>query len=98
MAEFSVELVPAAVRDLDDVDQAFRHKLLRVTEAQLGANPFPRGKLIKRLQGFRIPTYELRVRGARETYRVVYRIEGRRVVILMIPPRKLLERCLRRLK
>jgi len=63
----------------------------------LTANPFPRGKLIKRLRGFRVPTYELRVQSGGRSYRVVYRIEGRRVIVLMIPPRALLERHLRRL-
>lgn len=98
MAEFEVEFVRSAVRDLDDVDSSFRPRLLDELARQLGANPFPRGKLIKRLHGFRVPTYELRVQGGGRSYRVVYRIEGRRVIVLMLPPRKLLERYLRKLR
>lgn len=98
VTEFDVEFVPAAGRDLDDVDASFRRQLVDEIERHLGANPFPRGKLIKRLRGFRVPTYELRVAGGGRSYRVVYRIEGRRVIVLMIPPRKLLERYLRRLR
>jgi mRNA-degrading endonuclease RelE of RelBE toxin-antitoxin system len=96
--EFDVELVPAAARDLDDVDAAFRRRVLDEMGRHLGANPFPRGKLIKRLQGFSLPTYELRVQGGGRGYRVVCRIEGRRVIVLMVPPRKLLERYLRKLR
>ena len=98
MDEFAVEFVAAAARDLRDIAPAARPALLDAIALQLRQNPFPRGKLIKRLKGFRIPTYELRVYASGESYRVVYRIDGRRVVVLMIPPRKLLARYLRRLK
>ena len=97
MAEFEVAIASAAARDLDDVDMSFRRQLLDEIGRHLEANPFPRGKVIKRLRGFRVPTYELRVQGGGRSYRVVYRIDGRRVVVLMIPPRALLERHLRRL-
>ncbi len=98
MTEFEVEFVSAATRDLDDVPLAARHRLVEAIARHLQNNPFPRGKLIKPLRGFRIPTYELRVAAAGERYRVVYRIDGRRVVVLMVPPRKLLARYLKRLK
>lgn len=98
MDEFTVEFVPAAVRDLRDVAPTARTAVLDTIALHLQQNPFPRGKLIKRLKGFRIPTYELRVYASGDSYRVVYRIDGRRVVVLMVPPRKLLERYLRRMK
>lgn len=98
MPDFVVEFEAAARRDLDQVDPDFRASLLEEIGEYLSSNPFPRGKRIKRLGGFRIPTYELRVQGAGRSHRVVYRIEGRRVFVQMIPPRKLLDRYLRRLK
>ena len=98
MDEFAVEFLPAAGRDLDAVPANSEAKLLTAIERHLCSNPFPRGKLIKRLRGFRIPTYELRVRVSGISYRIVYRIDGQRVVVLMIPPRKLLDRYLKRLK
>ena len=98
MDEFTVEFVPAAVRDLGDLAPAARVALLDAVARHLQQNPFPRGKLIKRLKGFGLPTYELRVYTAGQSYRVVYRIDGRRIVVLMIPPRKLLQRYLRRLR
>lgn len=98
VTECEVEFTPAAARDLDDVGASFRRQLLDEIERHLAANPFPRGKLIKRLHGFRVPTYELRVQRGGRSYRVVCRIEGRRVVVLMIPPWKLLERHLHRLR
>lgn len=98
MDEFTVEFVPAAVRDLRGVAPTARTAVLDAIALHLQQNPFPRGKLIKRLKGFRIPTYELRVYASGDSYRVVYRIDGRRVVVLMVPPRKLLERYLRRMK
>ena len=97
MVEFEVAFASAAARDLDDVELSFRRRLLDEIGRHLAANPFPRGKLIKRLRGLRVPTYELRVQSGGRSYRVVYRIEGRRVIVLMIPPRALLERHLRRL-
>ena len=98
MSEFTVEFLPGTARDLSAVRPDFRDTLLDVVESELSTNPFPRGKIIKRLQGFRIPTYELRVRGVGENYRVVYRIEGRRVLIIMLPPRSELDRRLSRMR
>lgn len=96
MSEFTVEFLPGAARDLSAVRPDFRHTLLDAIESELSTNPFPRGKIIKRLQGFKIPTYELRVRGVGENSRVVYRLEGRRVLIIMLPPRRELDRRLSR--
>jgi mRNA-degrading endonuclease RelE of RelBE toxin-antitoxin system len=98
MSDFALEFAPAALRDLHDVDIALRARVIEEIGQHLSANPFPRGKQIKRLSGFRIPTYELRVQGAGRSYRVVYRIEGRRVFVLTVPPRKVLDRYLRRFK
>ncbi len=96
--EFSVAFLPAAVRDLEGLDAGARIALLNAMGRELSVHPFPRGKLIKRLHGFRIPTYEFRISVRQEAYRAVYRIEGRRVLILMIPSRKELDRHLKRLK
>jgi mRNA-degrading endonuclease RelE of RelBE toxin-antitoxin system len=97
-ADFSIEFLPGAARDLTDVSDDVRDRLLDVIDRELSRNPFPRATLIKRLHGFRVPTYELRIRRGTGSYRVVYRIEGRRVLILLIPPRRELERHMRRLK
>ncbi len=80
------------------VPEDFRDILLEIIGRELSANPFPRGKIIKRLHGFRIPTYELRVQVRDQSHRVVYRLEGRRVLIVMIAPRKELDRRLGRMR
>lgn len=97
-ADFSIEFLPGAVRDLADVPAEARGRLLDVIARELSRNPFPRTRLIKRLHGFRTPTYELRIRRGDDNYRVVYRIEGRRVLILLVPPRRELDRHMRRVK
>lgn len=97
MGEFRVEFLPAAARDLEKVASELRPLLLREIKANLEKAPFPRGKILKKLHGFRIPTYELKIIHGGLSYRVVYRIEGHKVLILMIPPRKELKRRLKKL-
>ena len=67
------------------------HKALQ----RLADNPFPNmatGKIIKKLE-IKDPTYRLRV----GEYRVVYRIETQKIIVLRIIHRKELERELKKL-
>ena len=50
----------------------------------LEENPFPRGKLIKKIKGTSSDYYRLRV----DKYRIFYFIDGNRIVILRVLSKK----------
>jgi mRNA interferase RelE/StbE len=81
--KFALKLSPSATRDLDQladkVVQTILEKLVVLKE-----NPFPKGKLIKKIKGKRSTSYRLRV----DKYRVFYIIEGQNVVILKVVGKK----------
>lgn len=77
MDKFQIILSPKAVKDIDAFSDTVCAK---VTTAMgvLAENPFPRGKLIKKIKGTSSDYYRLRV----DKYRVFYFIEGNKVVVL----------------
>ena len=84
MSGFSVEFAPAATRDLKRLDPAIRLQLLRAS-AILGESPHPGlTARIKLLVGISPPHYRLRV----GDYRIIYRIEGSRVLVLRVAHRR----------
>jgi len=60
----------------------------------LGENPFPGPPKSKRLVGFKVPTFRLRI----GDYRAVYRIIENVILILALVARKDLERIIRGLR
>jgi len=89
---FALQLSPAALRDLDRLDERAARKILdKLTP--LKNDPFPRGKLIKKVKGKRSTFYRLRI----ESYRAFYVIEGRDVVILRVIGRRDAERFIKNL-
>jgi mRNA interferase RelE/StbE len=81
--KFTLKLSPAATRDLDQLDDKEAAKVLDELPI-LRDNPFPRGKLIKKIKGKKTTFYRLRV----DKYRVFYGIEGAEVVILKVIAKK----------
>jgi len=80
---FVITLSPSAVRDLDRLDdKTVRSVFLKLPI--LEENPFPKGKLIKKIRGKKSVFYRLRV----GKYRVFYLLEGREVVILKVIDKK----------
>jgi mRNA-degrading endonuclease RelE of RelBE toxin-antitoxin system len=80
---FVLTLSPSAVRDLDRLDdKAVRSVFLKLPI--LEKNPFPKGKLIKKIRGKKSVFYRLRV----GKYRVFYFLAGREVVILKVIDKK----------
>jgi len=80
---FSITLSPSAVRDLDRLnDKTVQSVFLKLPI--LEENPFPKGKLIKKIRGKKSVFYRLRV----GKYRVFYFLEGRTVVILKVIDKK----------
>lgn len=83
MVKFQAILSPPAVKDLDHFSDGVCKKIVRALQV-LEDNPFPRGKLIKKIKGTKIDFYRLRV----DTYRVFYIIEETRAVVLRVLNKK----------
>ena len=93
MDNFKIVLSPNAVKDLDSFSDSVCGKIVSALQT-LKDNPFPRGKLIKKIRGTNSDYYRLRV----DKYRVFYMIEGNRAVILRILSKKDVERFIRNLR
>ena len=92
MDKFKIELSPAASRDLDDLEMGVVTKVLSDLRI-LEENPFPRGKLIKKIKGKRTSFYRLRI----DKYRVFYEIKHLKIVILRIISKKEADRYIKKL-
>lgn len=90
MEEFKIIFTKIAEKDLNALDIKTRYKILQATKG-LETAPFPKGNTIKKLKGAKISLYRLRV----GDFRVVYHIDGRKIVILFIVDRKDLEKKLK---
>ena len=92
MGKFKIELSPAASRDLDGLELETVTKVLSDLKV-LEENPFPRGKLIKKIKGKRTSFYRLRI----DKYRVFYEIQHLKIVILRIISKKEADRYIKKL-
>ena len=92
MDKFKIELSPAASRDLDDLEMGVVTKVLSDLRI-LEENPFPRGKLIKKIKGKRTSFYRLRI----DKYRVFYEIKHLKIVIFKIISKKEADRYIKKL-
>lgn len=91
MDKFSIELSPAASRDLDDLEMGTVTRVLSDLRI-LQENPFPKGKLIKKIKGKKTTFYRLRI----DKFRVFYEIQHGNIVILRIPSKKEADRFIKR--
>ena len=92
MDRFRIELSPAASRDLDDFEIEVVTKVLSDLKI-LEENPFPRGKVIKKIKGKKTAFYRLRI----DKFRVFFEIQHLRIVILRILSKKGADRYIKRL-
>jgi mRNA interferase RelE/StbE len=92
MDRFKIELSPAASRDLDDLEIEVVAEVLSDLKI-LEENPFPRGKLIKKIKGKKIAFYRLRL----DKIRVFFEIQHMKIVILRILSRKEADRFIKKL-
>jgi len=83
--KFNIVLAPKAVKDLDDLNDKQCAKILKQIRV-LEENPFPRGKLIKKLKG------------TIDRYRVFFRIEAIKIIILRILSKKDVEKIIKTFK
>lgn len=92
MDRFEIELSPAASRDLDDFELGTVTKIFSDIKI-LAENPFPRGKLIKKIKGKKTPFYRLRI----DKFRVFYEIQPMKIIVLRIISKKEADRFIKRL-
>ena len=92
MDKFRIELSPAASRDLDELEMGVVTEVLSDLKI-LQENPFPRGKLIKKIKGKKTAFYRLRI----DKFRVFFEILPMKVVILRILDKKEADRFIKRL-
>ena len=92
MDRFRIELSPAASRDLDGLEMGVVTKVLSDLKI-LQENPFPRGKLIRKIKGKKTAFYRLRI----DKFRVFFEILPMKVVILRILGKKEADRFIKRL-
>lgn len=83
MDKFEIILSPHAVKDMDSLSDTLCAKIARLLSI-LKENPFPRGKLIKKIKGKKADFYRLRA----DKHRVFYVIQSGKVVILRILSKK----------
>jgi mRNA interferase RelE/StbE len=91
MDRFRIDLSPAASRDLDDLEMGLMKKALSDLKI-LEENPFPRGKLIKKIKGKKTVFYRLRI----DNFRVFFEIQGMKIIILRILSKKEANRFIKR--
>ncbi|HUL38054.1 MAG TPA: type II toxin-antitoxin system RelE/ParE family toxin [Thermodesulfobacteriota bacterium] len=92
MDRFKIELSPAASRDLDDLEIEVVAKVLSDLKI-IEENPFPRGKLIKKIKGKKSAFYRLRI----DKFRVFFEIQHMKIVILRILSKKEVDRFIKKL-
>jgi len=81
--KFDIILSPQAIKDMDSFSDIVCTKIVRPLNA-LKENPFPRGKLIKKIKDKKANFYRLKD----DKYRVFYMIESGKVVVLKILSKK----------
>jgi mRNA interferase RelE/StbE len=81
--KFTLIISPKAAKDLDGLSGAICMKIVEAIKI-LEENPFPRGKLIRKIKGKHSDFYRLRV----NKYRVFFMVETDKVVILRIINKK----------
>lgn len=93
MYKFNIILSPRATKYLDSFNDKQCKKILDYIRL-LEENPFPRGKLIKKLKGTKANYYRLRI----DKYRVFFRIQEDQVVILRILSKEDVEKIIKALR
>ena len=92
MDRFKIELSPAASRDLNDLEIEVVTKAFSDLKI-LEENPFPRGKLIRKIKGKKTSFYRLRI----DKFRVFYEIQHMKIIILRVISKKEADRYIKKL-
>jgi mRNA-degrading endonuclease RelE of RelBE toxin-antitoxin system len=97
LAPYKILYRPSAQADIEGIHASDRAFIIKKIGIELVANPFPRGKTIKKIQGFELALYRLRV-NASQSYRVFYQIQGKSIIIIRVVPKKEADKTLKVLK
>lgn len=89
---FQVVLLPQAEKDLQKLPWNVERKILNDLQA-LKSFPFVGGKVVKKMKTLKPVHYELK----KGDYRIIFRIEEKRIFVKMIIDRKNLEKEIRKL-
>jgi len=92
MDRFKIELSPAASRDLNELEIEVVTKAFSDLKI-LEENPFPRGKLIRKIKGKKTSFYRLRI----DKFRVFYEIQHMKIIILRVISKKEADRYIKKL-
>jgi len=92
MDKFKIELAPAALKDLDSLEMGDVKRILKDIKV-LEENPFPRGKLIKKIRGKKTSYYRLRT----DKFRVFYFIHQTTIAVLRVLNKKEADRFIKKL-
>jgi len=93
LKKFTIQLTYSAIEDLNLIPETRRIKILAVIK-KLPSNPFSSGPNIKKLRTFKPPIYRIRS----GDYRVLYRVQGKTIIIMRVIDRKDLEKIIKGLK
>jgi len=92
-SKFTVVIAKSARKDFEGLPQNIVERIFAGLQ-RLSTNPFPgTWKAIRRLR-LKEPTYRLRI----SDYRVIYRVQERKIFVLKIVSRKDLEKELKKMK
>ena len=92
MDRFRIKLSPVASRDSDAFEMGVVIRVLSELKI-LQENPFPRGKLVRKIKGKKTAFYRLRI----DKFRVFFEILPMKVIILRILDKKEADRFIKRL-
>ena len=92
MDRFKIEFSPAASRDLNDLEIEVVKKVFSDLKI-LEENPFPRGKLIKKIKGKKTSFYRLRI----DKFRVFYEVQHMKIIVLRVISKKEADRYIKKL-
>jgi len=91
---FRVEFISRARKDLLKLPEQTRDIILRRTKI-LEQNPYPRGKIKKKIKGVKYPLFRLRVNTPSNSFRIFYGMQNQVVLILRIVSKKEADKVLR---
>lgn len=90
MDRFVVKLSPQAEKDLDELEDKTANRILSYLKI-IEENPYPRGKVVKKIKGKKSTFYRLKA----GKFRIFYFIQGIEIIILKIVSKKDSDRYIR---
>ena len=93
MKKCKIQLTYSASEDLDGLHDDQRKKIIAILKI-FSTDPFTHGANIRKLKAFKPPIYRARS----GDYRILYRVQENKIIIMRVIDRKDLDRVIKRLK